>query len=108
MTGHAWMLLPSGRQLDLLAPHPCAWTDRDLAVRLSRTCRWCSDTRWANPLSVAQHSLTVLQLRQAMAAQPLTPAERLRELLHDAEELSSLCGGILQASRLLASRLGRT
>ena len=86
MTGHAWVLLPSGRQLDLLAPHPCAWTDRDLAVRLSRTCRWCSDTRWANPLSVAQHSLTVLHLRQAAVAQPLTPAEQLRELLHDAEE----------------------
>ena len=57
-----------------------------MAVRLSRTYRWCSDTRWANPLSVAQHSLTVLQLRQAAAAQPLTPAEQLRELLHDAEE----------------------
>ena len=86
MTGHAWVLLPSGRQLDLLAQHPCAWTDGDLAVRLSRTYRWCSDTRWAHPLSVAQHSLTVLHLRQAMAAQPLTPAEQLRELLHDAEE----------------------
>ena len=85
MTGHALMLLPSGRQLDLLAPHPCAWTDRDLAVRLSRTCRWCSDTRWAHPLSVAQHSLTVLHLRQAASARPFTPAEQLRELLHDAE-----------------------
>lgn len=86
MTGHAWMLLPSGRQLDFLNPHPCAWTDKDLAVRLSRTYRWCSDTRWAHPLSVAQHSLTVLHLRQAAAAQPLTPTEQLRELLHDAEE----------------------
>ncbi len=32
MTEHAWMLLPSGRQLDLLAPHPCAWTDRGKGV----------------------------------------------------------------------------
>lgn len=86
MTGHAWMLLPSGQKLDLLHPHPCAWTEGDLAVRLSRTWRWCSDTCWAAPLSVAQHSLTVLHLRAAMAAQPLTPAEQLRELLHDAEE----------------------
>lgn len=86
MTRHAWMLLPSRQELDLLHPHPCAWTDNDLAVRLSRTCRWCSDTRWAHPLSVAQHSLTVLHLLTAMAAQPLTPAEQLRELLHDAEE----------------------
>ena len=86
MTTHAWMLLPSGRRLDLLDPHPFAWTDEDLAVRLSRTYRWCSDTRWSHPLSVAQHSLTVLHLRQAASVRPLTPAERLRELLHDAEE----------------------
>lgn len=62
MTAYAWMLLPSGRRLDLLNPHPCAWTDEDLTIRLSRTYRWCSDTR------------------------PLTPGEQLRELLHDAEE----------------------
>jgi len=61
------------------------------------------------PLSVAQHSLLVLVLRQGMQPhQPLAPREALRELLHDAEELSSLCGGILQAPRLLASRVGRT
>lgn len=60
MTAHAWMLLPSGQRLDLLDPHPCAWTDEDLVIRLSRTHRWCSDTRWKRPLSVAQHSLTVL------------------------------------------------
>ena len=86
MTTQAWTLLPSGRQLNLLNPHPCAWTDEDLATRLSRTYRWCSDTRWGNPLSVAQHSLTVLHLRQASCPRPLTPAEQLRELLHDAEE----------------------
>ena len=77
MTAHAWTLLPSGQRLDLLNPHPCAWTDEDLAVRLSRTHRWCSDTRWERPLSVAQHSLTVLHLRQAAFPRPLTPGERL-------------------------------
>lgn len=86
MTAHAWMLMPSGRRLDLLNPHPGDWTDDDLAIRLSRTYRWCSDTRWDRPLSVAQHSLTVLRLRQAASVRPLTPAEQLRELLHDAEE----------------------
>ncbi len=35
----AWILLPSGRRLDLLAPDPEAWTDRDLAIGLSRTYR---------------------------------------------------------------------
>ena len=33
----AWVLLPSGRRLDLLGPDPSAWTERDLAVSLSRT-----------------------------------------------------------------------
>jgi 5'-nucleotidase len=33
----AWVLLPSGRRLDLLTPDPAAWTNRDLAIGLSRT-----------------------------------------------------------------------
>jgi len=36
----AWVLLPSRRRLNLLAPDPQAWTDRDLAIGLSRTFRW--------------------------------------------------------------------
>ena len=86
MIPHAWMLLPSGRRLDLLNSHPCAWTDADLATRLSRTYRWCSDTCWDRSLSVAQHSFTVLHLRQAASSSPLSASECLRELLHDAEE----------------------
>ena len=39
---------------------------------------------WDWPLSVAQHSLLVLELRRADAA--LTTGEQLAELLHDAEE----------------------
>jgi hypothetical protein len=38
------------------------------------------------PLSVAQHSLTVLQLRRLWSPTPLDPLRSLRELLHDAEE----------------------
>jgi hypothetical protein len=56
----AWVLLPSGRRLNLLAPDPDAWTDRDLAIGLSRTYRWSGYSAWSLPLSVAQHSLTVL------------------------------------------------
>ena len=83
----AWVLLPSGRRLDLLTPDPAAWTNRDLAIGLSRTYRWGGHSRWDLPLSVAQHSLLVLVLRQQMQAlQPLTQGEALRELLHDAEE----------------------
>jgi hypothetical protein len=81
----AWVLLPSGHRLDLLTPDPAAWTDSDLATGLSRTYRWGGYSRWDLPLSVAQHSLLVLAIRQLMP-HPLSPAEALRELLHDAEE----------------------
>jgi len=80
----AFVLLKSRRRLDLLNPDPHAWTDDDLAAGLSRTMRWGGASRWEHPLSVAQHSLTVLTFREADSA--LTPSEALRELLHDATE----------------------
>jgi 5'-deoxynucleotidase YfbR-like HD superfamily hydrolase len=82
----AWMRLPSGRHLDLINPDPFAWEDRDLAVRLARTYRWGGESKWQIPLSVAQHSLTVLALVSASAGEALAPAQARRELLHDAEE----------------------
>jgi hypothetical protein len=81
----AWVRLPSGRRLDLLAPTPFDWTDADLATGLSRTFRWGGHSVWPAPLSVAQHSLAVLALRRA--AKPAAGRAALRrELLHDAEE----------------------
>jgi len=83
----AWVWLGSGRRLDLLNPLPDQWTDEDLAVGLSRTYRWGGYSCWELPLSVAQHSLLVLVLRQQMQPhQPLTPGEALRELVHDSDE----------------------
>jgi len=83
----AWVLLGSGRRLNLVDPQPDDWQDTDLAVGLSRTYRWGGHSHWDLPLSVAQHSLLVLVLRQQMQPhQPLTPGEALRELLHDADE----------------------
>jgi hypothetical protein len=61
----AFVLLRSGLRLDLLNPDPHAWTDEDLAAGLARTLRWDGASRWAHPLSVAQHSLTVLAIREA-------------------------------------------
>ena len=80
----AFVLLKSRRRLDLLNPDPHAWTDDDLAAGLSRTMRWGGASQWEHPLSVAQHSLTVLAIREAEAS--LTPGQGLRELLHDATE----------------------
>ena len=82
----AWVLLKSGKRLDLLDPHPTSWLDSDLAIGLSRTYRWGGHSCWDLPLSVAQHSLLVLVIRQHMQHSPLTPREALRELLHDADE----------------------
>lgn len=85
----AWVRMPSGKRLDLLDPTPFDWDDADLALGLARTYRWGGHSAWPLPLSVAQHSLTVMQLRRDWAAQggEALPAElELRELLHDAEE----------------------
>ena len=82
----AWVRLPSGRRLDLLSPTPFDWTDEDLAIGLSRTFRWGGHSAWPEPLSVAQHALTVLELRRARARGGLATAHALRELLHDADE----------------------
>jgi hypothetical protein len=88
----AWILLSSGAQLDLLHPDPACWTDQDLAIGLSRTYRWAGYSRhWGLPLSVAQHSLTVLHLTRAAPGPNLSNADARRELLHDATE--ALLGG---------------
>lgn len=82
----AWVRLGSGRRLDLLDLRPDAWTDEDLATGLSRTYRWGGHSCWELPLSVAQHSLAVLAIRERMEGRGLAPDAALRELLHDADE----------------------
>jgi hypothetical protein len=86
----AWVRMPSGKRLDLLSPTPFDWDDADLALGLARTYRWGGHSAWPLPLSVAQHSITVMLLRRAAAfastSTPLAPIIELRELLHDAEE----------------------
>jgi hypothetical protein len=82
----AWVRMPSGKRLDLLDPTPFDWDDADLALGLARTYRWGGHSAWPLPLSVAQHSITVMLLRRALSDVPLAPIVELRELLHDAEE----------------------
>jgi hypothetical protein len=82
----AWVRMPSGKRLDLLNPTPFDWDDADLALGLARTYRWGGHSAWPLPLSVAQHSISVMLLRRAAATSPLAPVIELRELLHDAEE----------------------
>jgi hypothetical protein len=87
----AFVRQPSGRHLDLLDPRPDGWADEDLAIGLSRTYRWGGHSTWPLPLSVAQHSLTVLAIHGTLLKRPATRNEMLRELLHDADE--ALIGG---------------
>jgi len=85
-TPRAWVRLPSGRRLNLLDATPFDWADEDLALGLARTYRWGGHSAWPRPLSVAQHSLTVLALRRARSPTGLSDAAARRELLHDADE----------------------
>jgi hypothetical protein len=82
----AWVRLPSGKRLDLLNPTAFDWDDEDLALGLARTYRWGGHSIWPLPLSVAQHSLTVLALRRNEEPTGLAAHAELRELLHDADE----------------------
>lgn len=85
-SSRAWVRLPSGKRLDLLNPTPFDWDDEDLAIGLARTYRWGGHSAWPLPLSVAQHSLTVLALCRAASPSGLAARAELRELLHDADE----------------------
>lgn len=76
--------MPSGRRIDLLDPTFVDIDDSDLALGLARTFRWGGHSVWPLPMSVAQHSLLVLQIRRNQCK--LDPDGELRELLHDAEE----------------------
>jgi hypothetical protein len=82
----AWVRLPSGKRLDLLNPTLFDWEDEDLAIGLARTYRWGGHSAWPLPLSVAQHSLSVLALRREAEPTGLAARAELRELLHDADE----------------------
>lgn len=80
----AWVRLPSGRRIDLHDPTFADVDDTDLSLGLARTFRWGGHSVWPLPMSVAQHSLLVLQIRRSQG--PLDADAQLRELLHDAEE----------------------
>lgn len=80
------MRLPSGARLDLLNPDPAAWTDDDLATRLARTYRWGGESTFDLPLSVAQHSLMVLELRRQWMPPLVDETAALLELTHDGDE----------------------
>lgn len=113
--GQARIILPSGLRFDLYDPRPDGFTDEDLALRLVSIPRWGGSSIWGRPLSVAQHSLLVLEIMRTETGGRIGRDTALRELLHDADEaflgfdcitpLKPLLGA---AFRALSDRLLRT
>jgi len=75
----------SGKFFNLLEPDPNTICPSDLALGLSRECRWNGQTRGDFGYSVAQHSVAMLKLLQKELARPNDFLLRYA-LLHDAEE----------------------
>lgn len=81
----AWQRMLSGRRLDLLNPSPLDIEIADIAHGLARVARWNGQTTGDYPFSVAQHSLLVLEVFNAVSA-GARPTDQLYALLHDAPE----------------------
>ena len=83
--GRAWQRMLSGRRLDLLDPSPLDIEIEDIALGLSRLARWNGQTTGTHGLSVAQHSLLVLDIVEMAVDRPGRELRRAA-LLHDASE----------------------
>ncbi|WP_415080630.1 hydrolase [Labrys sp. (in: a-proteobacteria)] len=81
----AWQRMLSGRRLDLLDPSPLDIEIEDIAHGLARVARWNGQTSGDAIFSVAQHSVLVLDVLDAMEPAQ-SDAVRLMVLLHDAPE----------------------
>ncbi len=112
-----WQRMLSGRRLDLLDPSPLDVEIEDIAHGLARVARWNGQTVGAHAFSVAQHTLLVDQIAQAIAPD-VDASGRVAILLHDAPEyvigdmispFKTLVGGDYKAieARLFAAILNR-
>lgn len=81
----AWQRMLSGRRLDILDPSPMDIELGDIAHGLARVARWNGQTHGDYPFSVAQHSVLVLALFEALNPDA-TASSQLHALLHDASE----------------------
>jgi uncharacterized protein len=81
----AWQRMLSGRRLDLLSPQPEDIEISDIAHGLARVARWNGQTLGNHAFSVAQHSLIVTDIVEALGP-GFSPSQRLAALLHDAPE----------------------
>lgn len=81
----AWQRMISGRRLDLLDPSPFDIEISDIAHGLARVARWNGQTKGDHAFSVAEHSVVVLEILDALYP-GLEHKWRLAALLHDSSE----------------------
>lgn len=81
-----WQRMLSGRRLDLADPSPLDIEIEDIAHGLARVARWNGQTQGDHAFSVAQHSLVVVDLLDAMNDGQTPTDLRLAALLHDGPE----------------------
>jgi 5'-deoxynucleotidase YfbR-like HD superfamily hydrolase len=81
----AWQRMLSGRRLDLLDPSPFDIEIQDIAQGLARVARWNGQTKGDHAFSVAEHSVVVCDLVEALRPD-LETHWRMAALLHDAPE----------------------
>lgn len=81
----AWQRMLSGRRLDLLSPDPKDIEIEDIAHGLARVARWNGQTLGPYAFSVAQHSLVVTDIVNALEPK-CSVNVLLAALLHDAPE----------------------
>lgn len=75
----------SGRRLDLIDPSPLDIEIEDIAHGLARVARWNGQTHGRHIFSVAQHTVLVERLAEALDPD-ITQQTRLAVLLHDGAE----------------------
>jgi uncharacterized protein len=80
-----WQRMLSGRRLDLIDPSPLDIEIEDIAHGLARVARWNGQTLGGHIYSVAQHSLLVDAMVEALSPEAGVRI-RLAILLHDAAE----------------------
>jgi hypothetical protein len=81
-----WQRMLSGRRLDLADPSPLDIEIEDIAHGLARVARWNGQTTGEHAFSVAEHSLLVVDLLDALSGGKASAELRLAALLHDAPE----------------------
>lgn len=69
----AWLLLSSGRRLDLLNPSPLDMEVEDIAAGQAETIRWGGATNGTEPIRDAQHALLILEIAWGDSSNGLPP-----------------------------------